>query len=198
MKDSLLMRDSTEGDGKAEIVMDYIMSYSLRHAESKYLIEKPTLCRYCRYMLGKLLNFNINNNMPITSVKVWREWKHIDLRVEVTIGEEKTGDHYAILIENKYYGKLRENQLSDYKKVFDEYYNAKGIPETHRRYKLISCFENEEDVKDIYGKEIEKVKPFTALPFYDLINNDEYWHEKDNAYEETESDIFNEFWLRKW
>lgn len=54
MKDSLLMRDSTEGDGKAEIVMDYVMSYSLRHAADKYLVEKPMLCRYCRYMLQKL------------------------------------------------------------------------------------------------------------------------------------------------
>ena len=139
-----------------------------------------------------------DNNMPITSVKVWREWKYIDLCVEVTIGEEKNGDHYAILIENKYYGKLRENQLSDYKKVFDDYYDTKGLPKSQRRYKLISCFVNEKDVKDIYGKEIDKVEGFSAIPFYDLINNDEYWHEKDNAYEETESEIFNEFWLRRW
>ena len=197
MKESLLMCDSTEGDGKAEIVMDYIMSYSLRHAESKYLIEKPALCRYCRYMLGELLEFNIDDETPITSVKVWREWKCIDLCVEVTIGEEEKGDHYAILIENKYYGRLRENQLGDYQKVFDEYYDTYGIPKENRRYKLVSCFEEKEDVEAMYSNEIEKVKLFTALPFYDLINK-KYWHGEVDAYEETESEIFNEFWLRKW
>ena len=33
------MKDDTEGDGKAEIVMDYVMSYSLRHAEDEYKKE---------------------------------------------------------------------------------------------------------------------------------------------------------------
>ena len=197
MKDSLLMCDSTEGDGKAEIVMDYIMSYSLRHAESKYFIEKPILCRYCRYMLGKLLEIEIDDKTSITSVKVWKEWSYIDLCVEVTIKEEGKDVQYAILIENKYYGKLRENQLSDYKKVFDEYYDTHGIPKENRRYKLVSCFEEKKDVKTIYGKEIKKVKPFKALSFYDLVNQI-YWHKDEDVYEETESEIFNEFWLRKW
>ena len=32
-----LMRDSSDTDGKAEIVMDYVLSWCLRYAESKYM-----------------------------------------------------------------------------------------------------------------------------------------------------------------
>ena len=203
MTDSLLMCDSTEGDGKAEIVMDYIMSYSLRHAVDKYLIEKPMLCRYCRYMLGVLLSdIFINDNAKIKSVKVWKEWQYMDLCVEVLLEKGETKQTYAILIENKYYSKLRENQLVDYKKKFDEYYDNNKevcVPKANRRYKLVTCHETEEMIK-LYSEEVNKTKngnknSFEMLSFYELLP-EEYLH--DETYEETESDIFNEFWLRKW
>lgn len=201
MKDSLLMRDSTEGDGKAEIVMDYVMSYSLRHAEDKFLVDKPMLCRYCRYMLSSLLEIPINDNTNIVSVKVWKEWRNIDLCVEVVIKDEI--EHtYALLIENKYYSKLQDNQLERYKQIYDAYYDKHGVPEENRRYKLISCLENKEQVKKRYGLKTKKIptkkkQEFTARPFYDLLPN-KYWHEDKQEYEETESEIFNEFWLRNW
>lgn len=202
MKDSLLMRDSTEGDGKAEIVMDYVMSYSLRHAADKYLVEKPMLCRYCRYMLQKLIDVDITDKTKIISVKVWKEWQYMDLCVEVVIKERETKQTYAVLIENKCYSKLRKNQLVDYKKKFDEYYdNNKEIlvPNTNRSYKLVTCHDEEKSVQ-LYGFEVnktldEKGKGFEILPFYDLLPDD-YQH--NDVYEETESDIFNEFWLRMW
>ena len=207
MEKSLLMCDSTEGDGKAEIVMDYIMSYSLRHAVDKYLIEKPMLCRYCRYMLGVLLgDLSITDKTKIESIKVWKEWQHMDLCVEAVIKVGATNQTYAILIENKYYSKLRENQLLDYKKKFDDYYDNNKevcVPTANRRYKLVTCHD-EEKIAAIYGYEIEKTKTegqkgFVALQFYDLLPK-KYLHgdEKNYIYEETESEIFNEFWLRKW
>ena len=188
MKNSLLMCDSTEGNGKAEIVMDYIMSYSLRHAENKYLIEKPKLCRYCRYMLGKLINVRISPATNVKSVKVWKEWKYIDLCVEIVIGGKEQDVRYALLIENKYYTLLHDNQLSKYKEIFDEYYQAK---EWHKVYKLVTCHEKE-DLDKLYGEELEKARAFQALTFYDLLPKG------NKTYEDTESDIFNEFWLRNW
>lgn len=207
MNESLLMKDNSEGDGKAEILMDYIMSYSLRHAVDKYLIEKPMLCRYCRYMLGVLLDdFSITDTTKIESVKVWKEWQYMDLCVEVVIKVGEATQTYAILIENKYYSKLRENQLVDYQKKFDEYYDNNKevyVPKANRSYKLVTCHE-EENIEKIYGIEIEKTKSegkkgFKALQFYDLLP-EKFQHGDENnyIYEETESDIFNEFWLRHW
>lgn len=199
MKDSLLMRDSTEGDGKAEIVMDYIMSYSLRHAADKYLVEKPMLCRYCRYMLGALLGIHIDDNTNVESVNVWKEWQYLDLCVEANVDKQR----YALLIENKYYTGLRGNQLEDYKKKFDDYYANKNVAPKNRRYRLVSCLEDEKKIESIYGIKVSKYPEeenqdnFLALPFYNLLSK-KYWHEDRWAYEDTESEIFNEFWLRKW
>lgn len=202
MEKSILMCDNTEGDGKAEIVMDYIMSYSLRHAIDKYLIEKPMLCRYCRYMLKKLIDVDITDKTNIVSVNVWKEWQYMDLCVEVVIKEGETKQIYAVLVENKYYSKLRENQLVDYKKKFDEYYENKEVyvPKENRSYKLVTCHD-EDKIEQLYGFEVNKTKDeggkgFEILSFYDLLPED-YLHNNE-VYEETESEIFNEFWLRKW
>lgn len=197
MKESVFMCDSTEGNGKAEIVMDYVMSYSLRHAENKYLIEKPMLWRYCRYMLSTLLGVPINDKTNVKSVQVWREWQYMDLCVEAIID----GHKYALLIENKYYSALRENQLVDYKQKFDAFYDIRGdVSKDNRRYKLVSCHETE-DMKAIYEKEVNKTKSgeekgFEMLSFYDLLPK-AFLHDND-LYEDTESEIFNEFWLRHW
>lgn len=194
MEDSLLMKDNTEGDGKAEIVMDYVMSYSLRHALDKYLIEKPMLCRYCRYMLGKLIDVDITDKTHITSVNVRKEWKYIDLCVEVVIVEGETERKYAVLVENKYYGKLEAGKLEKYKKAFDVYYNGTDYIKS---YKFVSCYEKLSEIEKKYGAILAKSPLFNPLPFYDLLPK-QYWHEDEWAYEETESEIFNEFWLRKW
>ena len=48
-----LMVDSSEKDGKAEIIMDYVLSWCLRRADEICQKDnKPILYEYCRYMLG--------------------------------------------------------------------------------------------------------------------------------------------------
>lgn len=205
MKESLLMCDSTEGDGKAESVMDYIMSYSLRHAESKYLTEKPTLCRYCKYMLCKLLELEQQiDDIKIEKVEVWRQWQYIDLRTEITLFNKGVKEYYALLIEDKYYSPLRyykdsngewHNQMEYYKDIFEKYYEAKNDYNWNTKYALVSCFERE-DTKICKYDEVKSIG-VNIFAFYDIIDN-AFWHEDVDAYEETESEIFNEFWLRKW
>ena len=203
MEKSLLMNDDSSNDGKAEIVMDYVMSYSLRHAIDKYLIEKPMLCRYCRYMLGALLGIKIDDNTKVESVSVWKEWQYMDLCVETTIKENGESHTYALLVENKYYTGLNGNQLEKYKTKFDDYYATKNVPQNYRRYRLVSCLEDTKKIEQMYGikvskyPEAESQTDFLAMPFYDLLSK-KYWHDDIWAYEDTESEIFNEFWLRKW
>ena len=193
MEKSLLMCDSTEGDGKAEIVMDYIMSYSLRMATNDHLKKEPKLCQYCRYMLGALLGIAITDDTNVKSVKVWREWRYIDLCVEVIIEDGENEQKYALLVENKYYTLLHDNQLNRYKEIFDEYYDTK---EWKRVYKMVTCHEKE-NIDKYYGQELAKSQEFKALNFYELLPK-EYLLKDKKTYEDTENDIFNEFWLRKW
>lgn len=194
MKESILMCDSTGGDGKAEIVMDYVMSYSLRHSVDKYLIEKPILCRYCRYMLGKLIDVVITDKTNIKSVNVRKEWNYIDLCVEVVIIDGENESKYAVLVENKYYGKLEKGNLEKYKNAFDVHYKGTDYIKS---YKFVSCYEELCEIEKRYGTVLANTPEFEPIPFYDLLPK-KYWHEDIWAYEDTESEIFNEFWLRKW
>ena len=58
-----LMVDSSENDGKAEIVMDYVLSWCLRRADVICLHDnKPILYRYCRNMLALLCDIDLNDS----------------------------------------------------------------------------------------------------------------------------------------
>lgn len=200
------MCDSTEGDGKAEIVMDYIMSYSLRHAADNYKLEnKPILSRYCRYMLGKLLGIAIDETTCVTSVKVWKEWHYMDLCAEVKLTRRGQEEYYALLIENKYYSPLHykkdanghwRNQVDVYKEIFESHYNSLSDKKKwNLRYALVSCFDSTEEKIHMYDEAL-KYK-FKVFGFYDII--DENFKDKEKEiYNDSESDIFNEFWLRRW
>lgn len=197
MKQSLLMCDSTEGDGKAEIVMDYVMSWSLRHATDEYKEEMPILSHYCRYMLGKLLDTMIDETICVKSVEVWKEWQYMDLCAEVIIEKEGEKKYYALLIENKYYSKLHDNQLMRYQAKFEEFYKKKEKEDNHKwikRYKLVSCLDDQRKAEAMYKGDANMTK-FKILSFYKLIDKTK-WDK--GEFESSESDIFNEFWLRRW
>ena len=201
MKLSKLMCDSTEGDGKAEIVMDYVMSFSLRHATKEHS-NQPILYQYCRYMLYKLLQINMPlEQIVFEDVRVWKEWYNIDLSVEVSLTYEGKQYEFALLIENKYYTPLHNsrgsdgeyhNQLEVYKQRFENHYAEK---KRKLKYALVSCLDSAEEQMHIYDE--AKNYGFEVFGFYDIID-ERLWHEDTQLYTDTESEIFNEFWLRKW
>ena len=207
MKQSLLMCDSTEGDGKAEIVMDYVMSWSLRHAVTDKTSEKtPRLHQYCRFMLHKLLQLEAPlKQIEFEKVKVWKEWQYMDLCAEVKLKNNGVDEYYALLVENKYYSPLgykRDSkgkcrcQVDVYKETFEKHY--KSIPSKKdwiRRYALVSCFESEEKEIHLYDEALKY--DFKVYGFYDIVD-EQFWDEKAGRYKDSESEIFNEFWLRRW
>lgn len=206
MKDSLLMCDNTEGDGKAEIVMDYIMSYSLRYAEDKHKQDnKSILFQYCRYMLGKLLGITIDSSTRVTSVKVWKEWHHMDLCAEVKLKRKGREEYYALLIENKYYSPLHykkdangnwRNQVDVYKEIFESHYNSLSDKKKwNLKYALVSCFDSSDEKIHMYDEALKY--GFRVLGFYDIIDEN-CKNKATGSYSDSESEIFNEFWLRKW
>jgi hypothetical protein len=191
-----LMKDDTENDGNAETIMDYVLSWCFRRAQSSCAIEKPKLYEKCRFMLSKILKINFDSMIEYTSVKVWKQWERIDLIVEVDALVEGVSQKYAILIENKYYTPLHQstdtdgvsrNQLEVYRKKFDAYYKQDAhFSQNQLRYALITCIDSNDKKFGIYYGEAKKYG-FDTYFFYDLL--------KDNDLEQTESDIFNEFWL---
>lgn len=189
-----LMVDSSEKDGKAEIVMDYVLSWCLRRADEICQRDnKPILYEYCRYMLGKLCEIDVNDSVNFKNVEVWKEDQNIDLWVELEVEINDTSQKHAILIENKYYTGLHltrdsdgeyRNQLEVYKKRFDEHYSKKE-EEWKLHYNLVTCVERESPAFTMY--DIAKDFGYQVHSFYDMLISPEP--------EPTESDIFNEFWI---
>lgn len=179
-----LMEDDSEKDGRPELVMDYIISWTLRRADVKCSIEKPILYRYCREIMAKLLDISLDNNILFEQVKVWKQEQDIDLWVELQINRNGICQQHAILIEDKFYSKLRFNQLENYKERFDAHY-ATQTDEWHRHYVLITRIErNDSKFEEYYGK--APSLGYMLLSFYEIFGKN---------HKECESDIFNEFWL---
>ena len=109
----LMVDSKNDKDGKAETMLDYVLSWCLRRAESSCKSDnKPILYGKCCYMLGKLLDLKEDlDEIEFTSVKTWKQWKYIDLCVEVEVLNNGKTKKHAILIENKYYTGLRKNQI---------------------------------------------------------------------------------------
>ena len=190
-----LMVDSSEKDGKAEIVMDYVLSWCLRRADEICQIDnKPILYEYCRYMLGKLCEIDVNESVVFMDVKVWKEDQNIDLWVELIVETDGKSQKHAILIENKYYTGLHpardnegqyRNQLEVYKERFIEHYSKKD-EDWKLHYNLVTCVERESPAFAMY--DVAKEFKYQVYSIYDLLVATDP--------QPTESDIFNEFWIR--
>ncbi len=182
MKISLLMRDSSEKDGNIETVLDYILSWTLRRASDVYSNEKPILYQYCRRILFKLLDIEYNEHIRIKSVETWKQWNRIDLHANIELEENGIIKHHAVLIENKAYTHVHDNQLNRYKQIFEETYDHS---QWTLHYVLITCLD---EVPEAMEEECRNAG-FKYYPLLDVFSNEQ---------EESESDLFNEFWLRQW
>ena len=187
------MRDSSQNDGNAEPVMDFVISWCLRRADVICKDEKPILYRHCRFMLGKLLSIENTDDVIFSNVKVWKQDQNIDLRVELEVERKGEITKHALLIEDKYYTNLHDatdtdgkkrNQLEVYKKKFDAHYADKPNEDWKLHYALITCIERNDNKFEQYR--IAEKFDFNLFSFYELLENDK----------QTESDLFNEFWYR--
>lgn len=116
------------------------------------------------------------------SVETWKQWNYIDLRANIELEYDGITKQHAILIENKAYTSVHDNQLIRYKQLFEETYaNSKFA----LHFVLITCFD------DVPENMLQACKEagFECLPLLDLFSNEQ---------KDSESDLFNEFWLRRW
>lgn len=185
-----LMWDDSKKDGHAETVMDYVLSWCLRCTNYRYVKEhQPILYQYCIYMLFRLIGKELD--MVYTSidrVNVKKQEDKIDLWVEVEISKNKITETHAILIEDKYYSPLGENQLETYKPIFDDFYSNR--PDVHLHYAVITCLYHDDKNYPPLEQKAHK-NGFDSYSVYDLLDPSLNGRE-------SESDIFNEFFIREW
>jgi hypothetical protein len=181
-------KDNSNSD-KFEEIIDFFLSWTLRCADYRYSIEHKSIQRQALKILSTLLFENSNelNNRIVSEVKVWKQEDHVDLWVELKIDDEL----HAIIIENKMYSSIRQNQLENYKKNAEDYYGNQG-----RKIQLHFVF-----IRPDYGTD-DEIKRINELEF---VKNQDYRHKNlDEIIEEIEDDgltgnyMFDAFWHKSW
>lgn len=176
------MVDSTEGkDGHCETIMDYVVSWTLRRAQNECCYDpgKDRLYRYCRNFLGMLIGRKIVDS-DLVIVETWKQENLIDLWVHVMINDES----HDILIEDKYYSSLHDNQLERYREYFDKWL-SENRPYSLPHYVILSCKDSDE---------VDEYKGY-GFDVYSWDQMLEYMSEGGGILEPSGSDIFDEFWI---
>lgn len=172
------MRDSTEKDGHGETIMDYVVSWTLRRAQNvcKNDTGKENLYQYSRRLLGLLIKKNIKDE-DLVVVETWKQEKQIDLWVYINVN----GEEHDVLIEDKYYTNLHDEQLQRYRTYFDSWI-AEHRPNSTPHYVVLTCKDEKEEFLG-FGFDV-----YSWSEMLDAMSDGK-------KLEESGSDIFDEFWI---
>lgn len=189
---SMLMKDDSESTSGRETILDYELSWVLRMAAEPSC--PPLLKRQCRHILLTLINEKDSND-EILEVKTWKQWNNVDLIADIYVKKNGVTELHVLLVEDKAYTSMKENQRDDYPIIVREAYDTY---ECYKQYRgkyilhpvLITCFE-----ADSPG--YNKLSNFIANSLNEKWSIFSVGNLPDGK-ELTESDLFNEFWLKSW
>lgn len=186
------MQDSWRSNHGYEAMLDFQMSWLMRLAAEKNIkkgIER--LHKISQEVLLRLIEMDGAKDVKIENVEVWRQWEKIDVTAEVEINNNGMTEHHLIVLEDKAYTMIHDNQLERYSETVNAYYSGRHKKQYKIHFWVITFYDAESKYWDILKCECGKYK-WNLLSFYDVIG----W--KEGEFEDTESDLFNEFWLREW
>ena len=193
---SLFMQDNSEGDHGKEAMLDYQMSWLMRlAAETK--VENKRLHQISKEVLLRLIGLLETPNVDILNVDVWRQWEHIDVFAEIKVVVDGETQHHLVVIEDKAYTMIHDNQLTRYAETVRAYYSGKRKNNYTIHYWVITFHDEGSDYWKQLKEDCEKcdIVKWNLLNMYDVIG----WRkDKENDFKNTESDLFDEFWLKKW
>lgn len=195
MEKSLFMMDKSRTDNK-ESVIDYMLSWTLRMSSRSGECKNSSVQNYCERILSKLLFNDFDkiktDNKSIESVETWKQWKKIDLLAEIElIDNEGNKSSYALLIEDKAYSSIHDDQLKRYKKIFEEEYKDSKF-ENNLHYAYFTIKERTQIVED------EKLCNEAGFQAYTMEEIRDYLWPTPSDLIPTGNDIFDEFWIKNW
>lgn len=191
MKKSLLMQDSWRSNHGYEAMLDFQMSWLMRLAAEKSE-KQERLHEISKQVLLRLIEEKNERVVEVERVEVWRQWESIDVIAEVDIKVNDVVEHHLVVIEDKAYTLLYNNQLARYTKAVSDHYEGKPKPKYHIHYWVITFYDKESSRWEKLDEECKR-NYWNLLSFYDVIG----WNDGEE-FKDTESDLFNEFWLREW
>lgn len=190
-KKSSFMMDSSERNANKEAIMDFVVSWTLRMAVDHKNNKRPILHKYCRNLLFKLLGKQNFKKTRVVKVETWKQYNKIDLWVRIILEEDGNCEQHEVLIEDKIYSGLRQNQLSNNRKIFDDYLD-KEQNTAKRHYILLTCIESYDSKIKQYNEAPQY--GFTLIPWDEMMKA--MFVDRTPIY--SESEIFNEFWVNSW
>lgn len=176
------MQDKWHSNHGYEAMLDFQMSWLLQIAKGH---ENENLLHIARQVLFKLIGREEHINAEIRRVEVWRQWNRIDVLAEIDVVIDNIEEHHVVIIEDKAYTPIHDDQLKRYKKIVEDYY--KNNEKKH--YWLITFHDEGATYETLKQNCIDADWGF--LSFYDVID----WYE---GMPYTGSDLFDEFWLKTW
>lgn len=99
----------------SELSQDAILCYLFKWADDKYLTVDEALCLTAKVLLSKFSDIPANE---IHQVSVGRQWKNIDIWVEIN-------EDAFLIVEDKTSTTIHDNQLERYKKIVEEEYKGR-------------------------------------------------------------------------
>lgn len=193
---SIFMNDDSEGDHGKESMLDFQLSYLLRIANSYEFgneLAKRVLTKLIEetpQMSAGLFDENVPD-LLVESVKVWKQWQRIDLTAEIDADCGNGMKHHIVIVENKAYTGIHDDQLSRYAEIIEDYYKDKDV-QIH--YWVITFFDNGSDNYESIANQCKEAKGnWKCISFEDLVDLTEY--ERQNG---THNQIVDEFWVKYW
>ena len=123
MKECSFMKDESKNNQGYEHMLDFQMSWVMRIAASKEIKEKNALLyEQCYNILMKLIGKSDKDNVEVLEVHVWKQWERIDLHANVIIRSNNKEERHLVVIEDKAYTRIHDDQLNRYEKSINEVY----------------------------------------------------------------------------
>ena len=182
--ESFFMKDDSENNQGYEHMLDFQMSWVLR-VPSKIEIKNQNskLYKRCYDVLLKLIKKDKIDK--VVSVHVWKQWKRIDVIAEIVVEYDGKEEKHIVVIEDKAYTMIHDDQLNRYKETVSSWYTGKDLENTH--YWVITFFSEGEEGYSAMKYKCEEAN--WELLSYDNILKD---------YSPTGSELFDEFWINEW
>lgn len=180
-----------------EAVMSHITAWTLmcatKEGEDEYGLKMSNYSKDILFFLlfGKEFR-NETNRYSVKDVKIWREWKWIDILAEITLLDKDMKEtKYALFIELKAYSHTSDKQLESYRNASEMHdYKSKDFTE---RFVLLGAWD---DYVPEIDKECCQKNNFIAYTFQDILEN--VFINEENTFESSDNSIFDEFWTGYW
>ncbi len=172
-------------DSGYETIQDIFLSWTLRcAAENNETSEFYNLNEYSkRILLNLIFDDKVPKDIVIKSVKTKRQWKLIDLLVEITIDLDGKTKEYVLNIENKWYTSVRSGQLEKSKEAVIEKYS-------NEKYNLINLI-----IMPDFEKLDNNLKSISKNLNYKIKVIEEI-KEETNMTKKTGNYLFDEYWFK--